>query len=36
MSDKTQGISAFIADNFGANATYVEGLLARYQADPTR
>ena len=34
MSDKTQGISAFIADNFGANATYVEGLLARYQADP--
>ena len=34
MSEKTSNISAFIADNFGANAAYVEGLLARYQADP--
>ena len=32
MSDKT--ISAFIEENFGTNATYVEGLLARYQANP--
>ena len=34
MSEKTSNISAFIADNFGANASYVETLLARYQADP--
>ena len=34
MSDKTSNISAFIADNFGANASYVEALLARYQSDP--
>lgn len=34
MSEKTTNISAFIAENFGANATYVEALLARYQADP--
>lgn len=27
-------ISAYLADNFGANATYVEGLLARFQTDP--
>ena len=27
-------ISAYLADNFGANATYVEGLLARFRADP--
>ncbi len=27
-------ISEYIAENFGANASYVEGLLARYQADP--
>jgi 2-oxoglutarate dehydrogenase E1 component len=31
---ETKNISAFIADNFGANATYVESLLARFQADP--
>ena len=34
MSEKTTNISALIAENFGANATYVEALLARYQADP--
>ena len=34
MSEKPSNLSAFIAENFGANATYVEGLLARYQADP--
>ena len=34
MSDKITNLSAFIEENFGANATYVEGLLARYQANP--
>ena len=34
MSDTKSNISAFIEENFGANATYVEGLLARYQANP--
>ncbi|MEO8042222.1 MAG: multifunctional oxoglutarate decarboxylase/oxoglutarate dehydrogenase thiamine pyrophosphate-binding subunit/dihydrolipoyllysine-residue succinyltransferase subunit [Acidobacteriota bacterium] len=34
MSENTKNISAFIADNFGANASYVEGLLVRFQADP--
>ena len=34
MSENTKNISAFIAENFGANASYVEGLLARFQADP--
>ena len=33
MSENTSNISAYISDNFGANASYVEGLLARYQAD---
>src|SRR6476619_6673196 len=28
-------ISELIAENFGANATYVEGLLARWQSDPS-
>lgn len=28
-------ISEFIAENFGANASYVEGLLARFQSDPS-
>ena len=28
-------LSEIIADNFGANATYVEGLLARWQSDPS-
>jgi 2-oxoglutarate dehydrogenase E1 component len=27
-------ISQFIAENFGANATYVEGLLSRFRNDP--
>src|SRR5215208_6401910 len=27
-------LSRFIAENFGANATYVEGLLSRFRNDP--
>src|SRR5687768_3447653 len=27
-------LSQFIAENFGANATYVEGLLSRFRNDP--
>src|SRR5205085_12218489 len=27
-------LSEFIAENFGANATYVEGLLSRFRNDP--
>jgi 2-oxoglutarate decarboxylase len=34
VTDKTSNLSSFIEENFGANATYVEGLLARYRADP--
>ena len=34
MSEKISNLSEFIEENFGANATYVEGLLARYKADP--
>ncbi|MCA1590446.1 MAG: multifunctional oxoglutarate decarboxylase/oxoglutarate dehydrogenase thiamine pyrophosphate-binding subunit/dihydrolipoyllysine-residue succinyltransferase subunit, partial [Acidobacteria bacterium] len=34
MSEKVINISEYISENFGANATYVEGLLARYNADP--
>lgn len=34
MSEKSINISEFITDNFGANAAYVEGLLARFQVDP--
>ena len=34
MSDTTTKLSEYITENFGANATYVEGLLSRYQADP--
>jgi 2-oxoglutarate dehydrogenase E1 component len=30
----TANISEFIRENFGANASYVEGLLARYRTDP--
>ena len=34
--EQTQtNFSELIADNFGANATYVEGLLARWQSDPS-
>ena len=32
---KITNISEFIAENFGANATYVEGLLARFKSDPS-
>lgn len=34
MSENNTNLSAYITENFGANANYVEGLLARYQADP--
>jgi 2-oxoglutarate dehydrogenase E1 component len=34
VSEKPSNLSAFISENFGANATYVEALLTRYQADP--
>lgn len=34
MSIQENELSKFISDNFGANASYVEGLLARYKADP--
>ena len=29
-----QDLSEIIAENFGANATYVEGLLGRYRSNP--
>lgn len=34
MSEQAVNISEYIAENFGANASYVEGLLARYQSNP--
>jgi 2-oxoglutarate decarboxylase len=34
MSEKVTNISEYIAENFGANASYVEGLFSRYQSDP--
>ncbi len=34
MSNTTTNLSEFIKEAFGSNATYVEGLLARYQSDP--
>ncbi len=34
MSKKVTNLSEYIAENFGANASYVEGLLSRYQSDP--
>ncbi|MBP9663461.1 MAG: multifunctional oxoglutarate decarboxylase/oxoglutarate dehydrogenase thiamine pyrophosphate-binding subunit/dihydrolipoyllysine-residue succinyltransferase subunit [Pyrinomonadaceae bacterium] len=34
MSDTTTNLSEFIKEAFGSNATYVEGLLARYRTDP--
>lgn len=34
MSEKITNLSEYIQENFGANATYVEGLLERYKADP--
>ncbi len=33
MSDKITNFSDYINENFGANASYVEGLYARFQAD---
>lgn len=36
MSDKITNISEYITENFGANASYVEGLLTRYKDDPTQ
>ncbi|MEO6589613.1 MAG: 2-oxo acid dehydrogenase subunit E2, partial [Pyrinomonadaceae bacterium] len=34
MSEKTANVSEYITENFGANASYVEGLLNRYNSDP--
>ncbi len=34
VQNKTD-LSEFIAENFGANATYVEGLLSRFRSDPS-
>ena len=34
MSEKVNNLSEYIAENYGANASYVEGLLTRYKADP--
>jgi multifunctional 2-oxoglutarate metabolism enzyme len=34
VSEKPINLSEFIAENFGANASYVEGLLSRFQSDP--
>jgi len=34
VSEKTTNLSEYISENFGANASYVEGLLTRYQSDP--
>ncbi|HEY0428516.1 MAG TPA: multifunctional oxoglutarate decarboxylase/oxoglutarate dehydrogenase thiamine pyrophosphate-binding subunit/dihydrolipoyllysine-residue succinyltransferase subunit [Pyrinomonadaceae bacterium] len=34
MSDTINNISEYISENFGANASYVEGLLNRYKSDP--
>jgi hypothetical protein len=34
VSEKTINLSEYIAENFGANASYVEGLLNRFQSDP--
>ncbi len=35
MSEKAINPSEYIAENFGANASYVEGLFARYKDDPS-
>lgn len=34
MSETVTNLSEYIAEHFGANAGYVEGLLNRYKADP--
>ena len=36
MSEQITNLSEYIAENFGANASYVEGLLARFQSDPNQ
>jgi 2-oxoglutarate dehydrogenase E1 component len=36
VSEKITNLSEYITENFGANASYVEGLLARYKADPNQ
>ena len=35
MSTNRTDLSAFIEESFGSNASYVKGLLERFQADPT-
>jgi 2-oxoglutarate dehydrogenase E1 component len=32
---QNNNLSEFISENFGANATYVEGLLSRFRSDPS-
>ncbi len=34
MSEKTTNLSEYIRESFGTNASYVEGLLNRFQTDP--
>ncbi|MEP6903136.1 MAG: 2-oxo acid dehydrogenase subunit E2, partial [Actinomycetota bacterium] len=34
VSEQINNISEYIAENFGANASYVEGLLSRFNSDP--
>jgi 2-oxoglutarate dehydrogenase complex dehydrogenase (E1) component-like enzyme len=34
VSEKITNLSEYISEQFGANASYVEGLLNRYKADP--
>ena len=34
MGEKVSNLTEFINENFGANASYVEGLYSRYQSDP--
>ena len=34
MSETTTNLSEYITENFGANASYVEGLLGRFRSDP--
>lgn len=35
MSEKVTNLSEYINENFGANASYVEGLFNRFKSDPT-
>jgi 2-oxoglutarate dehydrogenase E1 component len=34
VSEKVTNLSVYITENFGANASYVEGLLNRFRSDP--